>query len=280
MTFLQQFDGPLGGFSYGLHLVDTSGLQGHQNRHSVRNDLVLDCRGEGINGVDADFLNIPVRAAYLFDQDWDKPIDKGSKLLLQVEDHSDQTLEEGCMRPQAVALKDLDDLFHDVVKVVPEKLIARILDHLRETLGSSCLCVLVRRLCQKLVWHLKDLLEQIMLRLRIFSFLHRVEDDHSEGVGDDGVQVWLAVFRLLEQDADQFGEVSDERFLENLCRLPVDLDVLLFLLWFHMPVLPLQLAEEAHHVFVLPDLAHHELADLFAANRHGVNFAEFGEDSE
>lgn len=115
MTLLQEFDRPLGCLSDGLHLVHSCWLQCHQYRDSVRDDQVRDCRGESIDCIDAHFLNVPVRTADLFDQDRDKSVDKGSKLLLKVKDHRDQTFEEGCMCPQAVALENLDYFVHDVV---------------------------------------------------------------------------------------------------------------------------------------------------------------------
>lgn len=76
-----------------------------------------------------------------------------------------------------------------------------------------------------------------MLGFIVFCLLHRVEGDHSQGVRDDPVQVWLAILRFLVQDADQLWEVSDQGFFKNLRRFPVDFDVLLFLLWLHVAVL-------------------------------------------
>ena len=75
-------------------------------------------------------------------------------------------------------------------------------------------------------------------------------------------------------------KVNNSRKAQNCRHLAEHLDVLLLLLQFHVVVGLRQLVDEDHHVLVLPNLLHHELADFIICDFDGVHLGVLGQSLE
>ena len=107
-----------------------------------------------------------------------------------------------------------------------------------------------------------------------------VECYHAKGVRDDAIEVCCSLFGLFEQDVENLLEVGYEGLFEYLGRFSIHLDVLLLLLQFHVVVGLRQFIDEDHHVLVLPNLLHHELADFIICDFDGVHLGVLGQSLE